>query len=42
MNGRYLLDTNIVIRLFASDKAVLNWLRKAPEVYETFGHYWIF
>ena len=33
MNGRYLLDTNIVVRLFAGDKAVQNWLDKAPEIY---------
>lgn len=33
MNGRYLLDTNIVIRLFAGDKVLLNWLKKEPEVF---------
>lgn len=33
MNGRYLLDTNIIIRLFTGDKAILNWLEKAPEIY---------
>jgi len=33
MNGKYLLDTNIVIRLFAGGEAVLNWLGKKPEIY---------
>ncbi len=33
MDGRFLLDTNIVIRLFAGDKAILNWLKKKPEVF---------
>lgn len=33
MNGRYLLDTNIVIRLFAEDKTVLDWLGKTSEIY---------
>ncbi len=33
MNGKYLLDTNIVIRLFSGDKVVVNWLMKAPEIY---------
>ncbi len=33
MSGRYLLDTNIVIRLFSGDKALLNWLKQELEVY---------
>ena len=28
-----MLDTNIVIRLFAGDKVLLSWLKKAPEIY---------
>ena len=33
MSGRYLLDTNIVIALFANDAAVLNYLFRASEVF---------
>ena len=33
MNGEYLLDTNIIIALFASDAAVIVHLRAADEVY---------
>jgi len=33
MNGRYLLDTNIVIALFAKDKKVLDELSKASEIF---------
>ena len=33
MNGRFLLDTNIVIALFAQDKNVIDRLRTADEVY---------
>jgi len=33
MNGKYLLDTNILIALFANDKKVLN---KVNEAFETF------
>jgi tRNA(fMet)-specific endonuclease VapC len=33
MNGRYLLDTNIVIALFASDPAVTERLKEAEEVF---------
>ncbi len=33
MNGKYLLDTNIVIALFADDKAVKDNLAKADEVF---------
>lgn len=33
MNGRYLLDTNIVIALFAQDPAVLNQLAEADAVF---------
>ena len=33
MSGRYLLDTNIVIALFANDKPVLERLRQADEVF---------
>lgn len=33
MSGRYLLDTNIVIALFANDTAVTNNLRNAQEVF---------
>ena len=32
MNGRYLLDTNIIIALFAEDRAVKDNLGKAGEV----------
>ena len=33
MNGRFLLDTNIIIALFAKDKAVQDHLIKAKEVF---------
>lgn len=33
MSGRYLLDTNIVISLFAEDKHVYTKLKKAREIY---------
>ena len=33
MSGRYVLDTNIVIALFANDKQVLERLRQADEVF---------
>jgi len=33
MNGRYLLDTNIIIALFADDKAIKDNLGKAGEVF---------
>ncbi len=33
MSGRYLLDTNIVIALFADESAVKNRLREAEEVF---------
>jgi len=33
MNGRCLLDTNIVIALFASDSAILDRLKDAEEVF---------
>jgi tRNA(fMet)-specific endonuclease VapC len=33
MSGKYLLDTNIVIRLFAEDQVVIIWLKEAPEIY---------
>lgn len=33
MSGRYLLDTNIVIALFADEKAVKDHLSKAEEVF---------
>jgi tRNA(fMet)-specific endonuclease VapC len=33
MNGRYLLDTNIVIALFAEDKAIKDNLGEAGEVF---------
>jgi len=33
MHGRYLLDTNIIIALFASDQDVLKHLAKAEEVF---------
>lgn len=33
MNGKYLLDTNILIKLFAGDENVTGWLKKAPEIY---------
>jgi len=32
MNGRSLLDTNIIIALFAQDKSVMENLNKAEEV----------
>jgi tRNA(fMet)-specific endonuclease VapC len=31
--GKYLLDTNIIIALFANDNAVINNLSKAKEIY---------
>jgi len=33
MNGKYLLDTNIVIRLFAGDEVVLSWIKEVNEIY---------
>ncbi|HEY76887.1 MAG TPA: type II toxin-antitoxin system VapC family toxin [Thermoflexia bacterium] len=33
MNGRFLLDTNILIALFANDNSVRTHLAKAPEVF---------
>jgi predicted nucleic acid-binding protein len=33
MNGRYLLDTNIVIALFANDAAVIDHLRLAQAIF---------
>lgn len=33
MNGRYLLDTNVVIALFANDLAVIETISQADEVY---------
>ena len=33
MNGRYLLDTNIVIALFADESAVTDRLREAEEIF---------
>lgn len=33
MDGKYLLDTNAVIQLFAEDKVFLNWLKKALKIY---------
>jgi tRNA(fMet)-specific endonuclease VapC len=33
MNGRYLLDTNVIIALFAEDKAIKDNLGKAGEVF---------
>lgn len=33
MSGRYLLDSNIIIALFASDKAVLEAVDEAEEVF---------
>jgi tRNA(fMet)-specific endonuclease VapC len=33
VSGRYLLDTNIVIALFAGEQSVLDHLRDAAEVY---------
>ena len=33
MSGRYVLDTNIVIAVFAQDAAVLNQLTEAEEVF---------
>ena len=33
MNGKYLLDTNIIIALFAKDSIVLRELAKASEVF---------
>lgn len=39
MNGRFLLDTNIVIALFAADEAVIANIAAAEEV---LSHYMIF
>jgi len=33
MNGRYLLDTNIIIALFAAETSVIEHLRAANEVF---------
>lgn len=33
MNGRFLLDTNIVIAIFADDKSVMEALELAQEVF---------
>jgi len=33
MSGRYLLDTNIIIALFATEAAVIQQLREASEVF---------
>jgi predicted nucleic acid-binding protein len=33
MNGRYLLDTNIIIALFDEDKKVIKRVNQAREVY---------
>ena len=33
MNGRYLLDTNVVIALFAGDENVANHLKDANEIF---------
>jgi hypothetical protein len=33
MNGRYLLDTNMVIALFANESPVIDRLREAEEVF---------
>ncbi len=33
MNGKFLLDTNIVIALFAKDTSVINSLANANEVF---------
>jgi tRNA(fMet)-specific endonuclease VapC len=33
MSGRYLLDTNIIIALFANDEAVKNGLTQADEIF---------
>jgi len=33
MHGRYLLDTNIIIALFASEQEILKHLEKAEEVF---------
>ena len=33
MNGNYLLDTNIVIALFAEDKGVINRVNQARQVF---------
>lgn len=33
MNGKYLLDTNIVIALFSEDKEVIEKIRNAREIY---------
>ena len=35
MNGKYLLDTNIVIALFGEDEHVLKMIQKAKEVYHS-------
>ena len=33
MNGRYLLDTNIIIALFAQEELIQEHLRQAVEVF---------
>ncbi len=33
MSGRYLLDTNIIIALFASEASIINNLAQADEVF---------
>lgn len=33
MVGKFLLDTNIIIRLFGEDELVLDWLKKVSEIF---------
>lgn len=33
MAGKYALDTNIIIRLFAGDQAIIGWLAGVSEIY---------
>ena len=33
MSGKYLLDTNIVISLFAGNEVVLSWIKEVNEIY---------
>lgn len=38
MSGRFLLDTNIVIAIFAEDSGVMDHLAQATEVLKFRGH----
>ncbi len=33
MVGKFLLDTNIIIRLFGEDEVILDWLKKVSDIF---------